>query len=904
MDNLRIALSVLFCRVDPEAVLNQLFGPTATDLSELIDKENIKAIIEALDEGHTNDEIKAILSAIEDTWSCSPENPVLGKYPRKNIFYLIQHLAENVLMEKGDIPICEFTQLLRWRDISYQMSENYFTTAFFAYKDLPSKRRRHFFSWNATIGTNNRYLREILERQCTDLHFHLWGSSLNFELNWLSLMNCINNRRDEFKLIQKLKNTQLQVSQYSNQQSLYGLYVKAFTIRQLLFQMFVEKQENNNTFWGSEKINYKNILSLKSEEELCYYTKDLQRVVDRLKYQYGCRYENNCIDYAIPCNLAERNYKEDAKYNIILYGERWIMYKAYKIIFSNVERSSIVQPLFYTYLLIQNRIRKELVQLNKNPGFQNFQEYQNRKTLFINKNRIFIKLLANLAVNHTLNGQQVDYLEVRIPPNKLANKNLNEIHRIDEVIQKIPFLPSTQRSVQNIDKNKYFYIYHYLKRSFKQGRNTEKLLKYATPRQYELRQEVKEQTMAINIMRRMHTETKHRLVGIDAASAEIGNRPEIFGQAYRYLKKYSCEPKLYIFDGNPNLSLGYTYHVAEDFMDIADGLRAIDEAIRFLNLNRGDRLGHALALGINAKEYYLRRGNKIILSRQDFLDNAVWLLTIGKLFNIPISPNLEQELNATYHQLIYEIYEGEIFEQINSKVEEVFYKPNGDVFSKKAFKEIATYSIPLNSYYQSWLLRGDAPEIYLRKDIQIEKINHITFWEHCGLNRITQEYSIARSNKLACAIYQAYHFNPEVIKRGNKMEEHRISAEYIEYVSQIQNKMQIELARKHIAIECNPTSNKLIGCYQHYADHPISRFFNLGLVSNHEDIARCPQLSVSINTDDLGVFSTNLENEYALMAIALEKECNADGTPKYTSRMIYDWLDRIRQMGFEQRFGR
>ena len=32
------------------------------------------------------------------------------------------------------------------------------------------------------------------------------------------------------------------------------------------------------------------------------------------------------------------------------------------------------------------------------------------------------------------------------------------------------------------------------------------------------------------------------------------------------------------------------------------------------------------------------------------------------------------------------------------------------------------------------------------------------------------------------------------------------------------------------------------------------------------------QLSVSINTDDQGVFDTLLENEYALMALALKKK--------------------------------
>ena len=54
-----------------------------------------------------------------------------------------------------------------------------------------------------------------------------------------------------------------------------------------------------------------------------------------------------------------------------------------------------------------------------------------------------------------------------------------------------------------------------------------------------------------------------------------------------------------------------TYHVGEDFLDIADGLRAIDEAILFCGLERGSRLGHALALGIDSYEYYKYKGLKV-----------------------------------------------------------------------------------------------------------------------------------------------------------------------------------------------------------------------------------------------------------------------------------------------------
>ena len=42
-------------------------------------------------------------------------------------------------------------------------------------------------------------------------------------------------------------------------------------------------------------------------------------------------------------------------------------------------------------------------------------------------------------------------------------------------------------------------------------------------------------------------------------------------------------------------------------------MRAIDEAVRFLNLGYGDRLGHAFALGIDIKQWYEQ--NTVVFSR-------------------------------------------------------------------------------------------------------------------------------------------------------------------------------------------------------------------------------------------------------------------------------------------------
>jgi hypothetical protein len=45
-----------------------------------------------------------------------------------------------------------------------------------------------------------------------------------------------------------------------------------------------------------------------------------------------------------------------------------------------------------------------------------------------------------------------------------------------------------------------------------------------------------------------------------------------------------------------------------------------------------------------------------------------------------------------------------------------------------------------------------------------------------------------------------------------------------------------------------------------------------------------------------------LENEYALMAKAMEKEVDANGNRIYKTAMIRQWLDNSREMGIQMSF--
>ena len=81
-----------------------------------------------------------------------------------------------------------------------------------------------------------------------------------------------------------------------------------------------------------------------------------------------------------------------------------------------------------------------------------------------------------------------------------------------------------------------------------------------------------------------------------------------------------------------------------------------------------------------------------------------------------------------------------------------------------------------------------------------------------------------------------------------------------------------------------------------YDGHPITKFFNRGLSTPYPS----HDIAVSINTDDQGVFSTSLEREYSLIALAMEGY-QPEGY-KNSPRQIIEWLDKIREMSVEQQF--
>lgn len=72
-----------------------------------------------------------------------------------SVFRLIIDLAQRMLTIDGDEIKCEFEQLLRWREVSLQLGQDFFTCAYLADYDLRRGRKTKCFSWMPIIKSDN-----------------------------------------------------------------------------------------------------------------------------------------------------------------------------------------------------------------------------------------------------------------------------------------------------------------------------------------------------------------------------------------------------------------------------------------------------------------------------------------------------------------------------------------------------------------------------------------------------------------------------------------------------------------------------------------------------------------------------------------------------------------------------
>lgn len=889
MQNLHSVLSIVLSKIPPGEILNDEIQ------FDNITMEKFVRLAGYYVKNYSNDELENLFSYIQDEYEERADyfkGHQRKKYIKEyfSVFDAILIFAVRTLQESNGEPVCQYEHMLRWRMTSHELDEDVFTTAFFAYKDVRYINANRSFSWRPVIRHNNVYLNKILSQGLADNHFHLKGSAPQFPLSWISMMNGVISKRFR-KLIESYSEKRLSVIYKTNgdEEHLYISYLKAALIRVYLYSKLTEKvfvlRKEGAVIKDreSEIAKTDNLVEclLKSKDEILFYRNQIQYNISSF-----CG-SKDILDYAIHGDYNHNTSKKNA--NSILAGERWFMYTMFQKIFSKNRKYQQYYNMFYAYLVIKETIRSELVQTNTNMGFDNFAKYQDRKEDFIEDTK-FENTYIEMAVKGTIQNQNILHLEARVTPRAKALANRNYIRKFDKMLGNDEEL-----------KKRYFYVFHFIKeKDRKKSMNSDIFCRH-----YIKRKRLKKQAWAIAKFREKYPKEAQRLKGIDACAKEIGCRPEVFSQVYRFLRNHIVYPRER--DGINGIKVGQlsmTYHIGEDYVDILDGLRAIDEAIHFLQLDCGSRIGHALALGIDVEEYYQMKNNRILIKQQDYLDNLVWLYYKIKKFGLTQYEDLllyiEQEYNK-YFRLIYGNFISDDWLELTMKEAKEYFLKNQEKNERIVEGYCNTrFHFRISEYYAAWKLRSDDPKCYLYG--YYRELDDFSEWNRYAVNRNFPEDFKIRYNPECAYLYYLYHYSEKVKLEGEKVIETKPNYQLIKCIRDVQYEMKRWLGKTGIGIETNPSSNYLIGPFKRYDKHPIFGFYNLGLTASQEEIEQCPQLPVCVNTDDQGIFSTYLENEYALLALALEKAKDENGANKYNRTMIYQWIDNIRKQGLNLSF--
>lgn len=313
---------------------------------------------------------------------------------------------------------------------------------------------------------------------------------------------------------------------------------------------------------------------------------------------------------------------------------------------------------------------------------------------------------------------------------------------------------------------------------------------------------------------------------------------EVFAPAYRYLR----------FLGFNN----FTYHAGEDFIHLLSGIRAVYEAVYFLDLDRGDRIGHATALGIDAGLWLKRiraAGNKIVIEQGEWLDNLVFLYHMATEFNIDLNLNLLKDEIIKMFRNIY------------------FSNKNINGRNSRYIQRLSNFEI--YDIIDAWKYRKIDPilsfDIYYGNDKDINAIMSDNFsFEKFKSKEIKNIIDLKKTNHRAFDLFHEYH-SVEVILQSKKLMEIDLSKSRplflsnAELFSELQRKVIKYMNDKVVAVESMPTSNVRISLYDDYSEHHIFRWLE---VNSSTPI-------VCLDSDDPGIFAINIRNEFSHIFLEL-----------------------------------
>lgn len=433
MEYLSNALKAVFMEQDGDEVLfcadmlpkdkqyNQGEMPRPdTDMNE----SQIQLLLRKVNAYNTLDQESMVGQVVISEWMEPIKAHKELKFFNQSVFNMLLHFACQTIYFKHNDPVCQYSKLLRWHQVSNLLGEDTFTTVYAASLDIVNRSKREFFDWPAYIDHDNKELNALFKKQMSDLHMHLKGSSYNFDMSWLSIMNNITSMEDTFTEVYKLRKN------YGWDKNLYEKMYRACAIRLYLASRTRLLSEN-------DRITFAQLLTvIENNAELIK-----ERIAAGLE-SYSLEYllmkaKNTSNHFENRSDFQDLDYIRIPHYNkdnirSILSSERELMYRVFKLLCTGCDDYKDISSLFYAYLCYKIKFRNSILQLNTTVGFYNFTLFEEIKDKFIVKNNM--KYLYKAAIESFLINGQERYLETRIVPGTTEESIAEKIKEVTECI--------------------------------------------------------------------------------------------------------------------------------------------------------------------------------------------------------------------------------------------------------------------------------------------------------------------------------------------------------------------------------------------------------------------------------------------------------------------------------------
>lgn len=789
----------------------------------------------------------------------------------KNYFNQLQiwyHLTSKFLIIQDTVYV-NLLEYENWKRYFHALDEDVFIINHIVNEKRLSERESFDFELaknilyplKTFITPYDPMLRQQLEAGIAVTHAHLSGC-YPAPFYWVAVMNCRINEDHILFVDNHAESTKYKTG------GLPKTYLKLAKKIRLCFYQYLKNLKDGTEIKLTCQQVYKEL------EEVLEGNKEVDPV-DKLIQADKDEY----IDYFHLLDLPEfsiHGNREDAsgENHIIsksLYGERLLLF----FILYNLNAKkcgSDMARLFWFYIQVKNTFLSNVQQQEGIAGFDFFEHTLRQITWreSSQKNPFFTEIGEFLQESGS-----VIKLELMIAP----QKNRDEY---DKIINSIVYIKRemdkglSMKLKSQVRETKVGVIVHFIKNegdylNVRQNRGQNAYRVY----HYSIRDKIKEYSDELYRYKTFpNTSEKSSniaIVAIDTANRELYCPPEVFGESYQML----FEQNFYIESSRK--FKGRTYHVGEDFEHIMTGMRRIYEAIYYLNISAGDRLGHCIALGLDVERWAYSNGT-VEINKIDWLDNSIFEWYILRLRGVKDFTRIGM-LEHRIADLSFDIFGTPVSPQVLLNA----WLKRGSVAHQEGECFGSEENIPVWIQLQGQVMKASKRRGCHSVISSIESLENI-----CNKYGVPYEKPVPLPEDEADRVLTEYLYDKHTIDNFLEL----ISVDTISeipYMIKVQELLIEIIKEKSIVIESNPTSNWLIGGLDSFSSIPCVQW----LLTDR-------QIPFSINIDDPSVFGNTVENEYYLVFSAILK--GSEGLKGVERERALELLNKVRLAGIESSF--